>query len=53
MHPSKVKLVYLEVLGNPWEAGEVDPVVIDPDQLMHHGLIRPLAQQRGNWVLSP
>ncbi len=32
----------LEVLGYSWCIGQIDSVVVDVQQLVHHGLVRPL-----------
>lgn len=32
---------------------QIDAVVLDPDQLVHHGLVRPLVEQGSDWVFSP
>jgi len=43
----------LQLLVDPWRAAQVDAVVGDADQLVHHRLVRPLAQQRRHRVVPP
>ena len=37
----------------PWDLGEVHPVGLNANELVHHGLVGPLQQQGRDRVLLP
>ena len=43
----------LQVPGDPRDPGQAHPVVVDSYELVHHGLVGPLGQQRRHGVLPP
>ena len=44
-------LAYLEFWPDFWDIAKIDSAVVNPEELMYHGLVRPLRQKRRDRVV--